>query len=902
MKIAPLVLTFFPFLSVFAQSPDSTNLTFMDYNNPREYILADVTITGVKYLQPAYLVNISGLSIGQEISIPGDDITKAIDKFWEFGLFSDVKVLLKKTEGLNAFLEIQLTEQPRLTKSRIHGVNKSETTDLEELIKLKPGSQVTDNVINNTKTAIRKHYVDKGFYNCDISATQKADTGAINKVFLDIYVDKKDKVRISEILFEGNTAYLDKRLRRVMKKTKQVSPNIFKPSKYIEKDYREDKTKLIAFYNENGYRDAKILNESLEPTSDKRIALVLKIEEGLKYYIRDIQWVGNTKYPGEFLNRVVGMKKGDSYDQNRLQERLFSDEDAVTSLYMDEGYLFFSVDPVEQKIIKAQTAAIPADCPHAPENYFKQIADWFKHDKNPETCPGDSIDLQMRISEGSPATVNKVIIKGNTKTNEHVVRRELRTRPGELFSKSDIIRSVRELATLGHFNPENISPNPIPNPADGTVDLEYGLEERANDQLEVSGGWGGYGFVGTVGIRFSNFSARNMFDPKAWRPVPTGDGQSLSVRAQSNGKYYQAYNLSFVEPWFGGKKPNNFSFSLYHTVTKNYYATRTAETADDYFKVNGASLGLGKRLKWPDDYFILYTELGYQQYHLNDWGSSFFMSTGYFNILSFKATITRSSQDQMIYPRKGSVFTLGVQVTPPYSAFRKDYSWLLSASQKNSVRSEVLTGDSTATDAVIETAIQDRELAAKYKWIEFHKWTFNSTWYTSLVGNLVLAVKAELGYLGFYNAKIGPSPFEKYDMGGSGMYSYNPYGSDIVALRGYEEGSITPQTTIVSNGTSKAIDNGNIYTKFSLELRYPFSLNQSATIYGLTFFEGGNCWQDFKEFNPFLVKKSVGVGVRAFLPMFGMLGVDWGYGLDYQPGDDKATHGGEFHFIMGQQF
>jgi outer membrane protein insertion porin family len=475
-----------------------------------------------------------------------------------------------------------------------------------------------------------------------------------------------------------------------------------------------------------------------------------------------------------------------------------------------------------------------------------------------------------------------------------VIRRELRTRPGELFSKSDIIRSVRELATLGHFNPENIVPNPIPYPSDGTVDIEYNLEERANDQLEVSGGWGGYGFVGTVGIRFSNFSIRNILKLDEWRPVPTGDGQSLSIRAQSNGKYYQAYNLSFMEPWFGGKKPNNFSVSLYNTVTKNYYTTQTAATADDYFKIYGASIGLGKRLKWPDDYFVLYSELSYTRYHLNDW-PYFFISTGFSNTLSLKATITRSSQDQMIYPRKGSVFTFGVQVTPPFSLLKSDNFWLLSDREKNQARMEVLGEDSTSTNAAIDAEIHSREQSNKYNWIEYHKWTFNGTWFTSLIGNLVLAVKTEFGYLGYFNSNIGSSPFEKFKVGGSGMYSYNLYGADIISLRGYEEGALTPKN-------SDKIDNGNVYTKFSMELRYPVSLNQSATIYGLAFFDGGNAWQTFKEFNPFNLKRSVGVGVRAFLPMFGMLGVDWGYGLDPQPGETKLRHGSEFHFMMGQNF
>jgi outer membrane protein insertion porin family len=889
-KIAAILLSFLPFLTSFSQTSDTAEIDFIDYNAPREYVIADISITGVRYLQPAYLVNISGLTIGQSVMIPGDDITKAIDKFWTFGLFSDVKIILKKTEGKNAWLEVQLTEQPRLTRARIHGIKKSETTDLEELIKLKPGSQVTDNVINNVKTVIRKHFEEKGFYNCTTKVVQKVDTNAINKVFLDIYVNKKTKVRIEEIAFEGNEAYTDERLRRTMKKTKQVSINFFKPSKFIEKDYKEDKTKLTDFYNEDGYRDMKIQDESLVHTSDKKIALALTLDEGEKYFIRNIQWVGNTKYTGEFLDRILGMKKGDVYNQKMIQERLFSDEDAITSLYMDEGYLFFSVDPVEQKIEIDTIMEVSKS-----GNWFQKNMNflWFiKADSVPREVR--AIDLEMRVSEGLPATINRVIIKGNTKTNEHVVRRELRTRPGELFSKSDIIRSVRELATLGHFNPENIVPNPIPNPADGTVDIEYNLEERANDQLEVSGGWGGYGFVGTVGIRFSNFSIRNVLKLDEWRPVPTGDGQSLSVRAQSNGKYYQAYNLSFMEPWFGGKKPNNFSVSLYHTITKSYSSVKTAATADDFFKIYGASIGIGKRLKWPDDYFVLYSELSYQRYHLNDW-AYFFITTGYSNILSLKATITRSSQDQTIYPRKGSVFSFGVQLTPPFSAFKPDDFWLLTDQEKNDARMDVIGEDSTATNAAILAEIHSREQANKYNWIEFHKWTFNAAWFTSIVGNLVFAVKAEFGYLGYYNTNIGSSPFEKFKVGGSGMYSYNLYGADIVSLRGYEEGSLTPKN-------EQGIDNGNVYTKFSMELRYPVSLNPSATIYGLTFFDGGNCWQEISEFNPFQLKRSVGVGVRAFLPMFGMLGVDWGYGLDPQPGEVKKQHGSEFHFIMGQNF
>ena len=860
---------------VTGQNPDSAISGYFDYEKPRDYTIADITITGVKYLQTNYLVNLSGLAVGQEISIPGEKITQAIEKFWNLGLFSDVKVIAAKIEGRAVFLEFRLTEQPRLTKITISGLKKNDTKDVEEKIKLKPGNQITENVLNNTVTIIKKHFIEKGFFKCKVNIIQKADTSSGNRVYLEILVDKGKRVKISDIDFVGNEAFTDSRLLRTMKKTKQQSINFFKPSKYIDEQYKEDKKNLIAFYNKNGYRDAKIVEEKLVDLNNKRIGLSLKIEEGIKYYIRNVTWVGNAKHSSASLSQVLGMKKGDVYDQSQMDKRLFSDDDAVTSQYMDEGYLFFSIDPVEAKI------------------------------------EGDSIDLEMRVSEGNPAVINKILIKGNTKTNEHVIRREIRTIPGDLFSRTDIIRSVRELAAMGHFNPENIVPNPLPNLADGTVDIEYSLEERSNDQLEVSGGWGGYGFVGTIGLRFANFSARKMLDPKAWRPVPTGDGQTLSVRAQTNGRYYQAYNISFVEPWFGGKKPNSFSTSFYYTVTKPYRQFGD-ERSSSYFRVLGASVGLGKRLTWPDDYFVLYNELEFQQYHLNDYGTNFVISNGYSYVIDYNITLSRSSQDQMIYPRRGSSFSLGLKITPPYSAFMEDNFWEISAAEKLAIRDEISNQYPDLTEVQVlqytATEIESRENSNKFKFIEYHKWTFNGTWYTSLIGNLVMAAKSEFGFLGFYNPDIGASPFEKFDVGGSGMMGYNLYGTDIVALRGYADGTLTPQSIVKRNGQNVSIDDGNLYVKYSLELRYPFSLNPSATIFGLVFLEGGNAWSKFNEFNPFSIKRSAGVGIRAFLPMFGMLGIDYGFGFDLPNTDlrsdelKRGYHGGEFHFIMGQQF
>jgi outer membrane protein insertion porin family len=863
------------FLFALPLSGQVTSPEYMNYETARTFVIKDITISGVKFLQTNYLTNISGLFVGQEVDIPGEQISSAINKYWELGLFSDVKITATKIEGRDIYLDIYLAEQPRIGRINIEGLNKNDTKDVQEKIKLRPGNQLTENVLNNTKTIIKKHFVDKGFFKVKIDFIQKADTAPGNRVFLDVIVDKGKRVKISDIEFTGNEAFTDSRLRRTMKKTKQKSLNIFKPSKYIDEEYKEDKKKFIAFYNKNGYRDAKILEEKLIDLNNKRIGLELTIEEGRKYYLRNITWVGNTKHPSQALARVLNMNKGDVYDQEYLNKRLREDDDAVLSQYMDEGYLFAGVDPVEINI------------------------------------DGDSIDLEVRVVEGSPANINKVTVTGNTKTNEHVIRREIRTVPGDLFSRTNIIRSVRELAAMGHFNPENIVPNIMPNPADGTVDIEYSLEERSNDQLEVSGGWGGYGFVGTIGLRFSNFSARKIMDPKAWRPVPTGDGQTVSVRAQSNGRYYQAYNLSFVEPWFGGKKPNSFSTSLYYTVT-HPYRRFTDQRQSGFFKVMGASVGLGRRLTWPDDFFVFYTQLGYQRYALKDYPAAFVISDGFSQIIDLNLSLSRSSQDQMIYPRRGSSFTLSLKLTPPWSLFKEDGFWNLSQNERLSIQDEVVQQNTNLPSDQIQALIAEEEYnrinAKKFKFIEYHKWSFDAAWYTTVVKNFVIAARSEFGYLGYYNRDIGPSPFEKFDVGGSGMMGYNLYGTDIVALRGYAEGSLTPTTSIMRGGRPQEINDGNAYVKYTLEFRYPFTLNPSATISGHIFLEGGNAWSKFEQFNPFAIKRSAGFGIRAFLPMFGMLGIDWGYGFDMPNSsittDDRRRgfHGSEFHFTMGQQF
>lgn len=811
-------------------SIDYDTLEVMDYSSPREYVIADVRVSGIEFIQKEVLVSLSGLKAGNTITLPGDEVTDVLKKFWSQGLFADAKITATRIRNDSVWLDIYLTEQSRMSRLTINGIGKSETQDVMEKINLRTGQQVTADIMNNTTRIIKEHFIEKGFLNTDVSISLQEDTLRVNMVQMEVNVNKNGRVKINEIYFEGASAFKESVLRRKMKETKKVNLNIFKASKLIAPKFKEDKAKLIDFYNENGYRDAKILSDSvaISPDMDNRLDLYIRLEEGNKYFFGDIDWIGNTKYPSEFLNAVLGIEKGDIFDQKVLDDRLFIDEDAVNGVYLDNGYLFFQLTPVEVSV------------------------------------EDDTIDFEMRIYEGEIATVNKVIITGNSRTSEHVVRRELRTLPGDKFSKAELIRTVRELANLGHFDPEQIEPNPIPNQSDGSVDIEYKLVERATDQLEVSGGYGAGMLVGTIGIRFSNFAVSRLFDPKAWRPVPSGNGQTLSLRAQTNGKFYQSYNFSFVEPWFGGKKPNSLSVSVYHSkINQNYYSYwNPGSVPDEHMKVTGASLGLGRRLKWPDDFFTLYNAVTYQRYKMKDY-ANFLATNGEFNNFSLTTTIGRNSQTQIIYPRGGSNISLSLQITPPYSLFNPDFNYATAADED------------------------------KYRWVEYHRWMFKADWYHALIGDLVLMTRIHWGYLGHYNDDIGPSPFESFDLGGDGLSGYNLYGRETIAQRGYPNGSLTPR-----KGTQKS---GNVYTKYTLELRYPVSLNPSATIFVLGFLEGGNAWYSIDQFNPFVAKRAAGVGVRAFLPMFGLLGIDWGWGFDTYPGSDEIS-GSRFHFTIGQQF
>ncbi len=814
---------------------------------PKKYEIVDIQVTGIENYDTKVLINLSGLKVGQTITIPGDEITNAIRKYWEQGLFSNVKIEASKIEGKKIYLNITLQERPRLSEIHYFGLKKSEIEALTPKVSMMKGSQVTPYLIDRAEKYIKKYFVEKGFSNVEVNIIQRDDTTHANHVFLDIDVDKKTKVKVRHIVIEGNTIFTKYSVTRAMKKTNERNKiyNFFRTKKYIEEKYREDLAAVVNKYNEKGYRDARILSDTVIKNDNNTVDIKFKIEEGRKYFVGNITWVGNSIYPSDYLDYTLKIKKGDLFNQKKLDKRLSEDDDAVQNLYMDNGYLFSNISPVEIKIYN------------------------------------DTIDLEMRVFEGKQATINEVKVKGNNQTNEHVVRREVRTKPGQLFSKSELVRTVRELAQLGFFDPEKISPDVQPRQEDGTVDIVYNLEEKSNNQLELSGGWGGGMFVGSLGLKFTNFSVRNFFHADEWRPLPTGDGQTVSLRAQTNGSYYQSYSASFTEPWLGGKRPNSLTLSAYYQtqsgVSSSYgynssYSSLsgtnnvTASMVDNtkHLNVAGFSIGLGKRLSWPDDYFAIYTELGFTNYDMLNWRLLSY-PTGTSKTINFKVIFSRNSVDNPLYPRGGSNFSLGLNFTPPFSLFNgKDYS--------------VMT---------------DQE---KFRYVEFHKWNFKSVIFKSIDkgSKLVLMGKYELGYLGYFN-KYAKSPFEKFRLGGDGMSGYNMYGSETIGLRGYENSSLTPVDQLGN-------ENGNVYTKLTLELRYPIALKPSATIFVLTFFEAGNAWQDFGKFSPYDLKNSAGMGVRIYLPIFGLMGIDWGYGFDRSNANPSQISGGQFHFVMGQSF
>ncbi|MBR4586563.1 MAG: outer membrane protein assembly factor BamA [Bacteroidales bacterium] len=830
----------------------------VDYTHPQKYTIAGIEVEGNTYFADQQIISQTGLRPGMQVTVPGDDISNVVRRLWLQRFFEDVSVEIDSLNAArdSAWFRIKILERPRMSRWSFTGVKSGERKDLEERLTLRRGGEFSDYVESTSVDIIKRYYAEKGFLQCAVKTEVQRDSIVKNAIRVNFAVDKGPKVRIRDINFIGNEHVKEFKLARSMKKTKSNKIyNFFSSKKFNEKEYINDKKSAVAAFNEAGYRDARLVRDSIYYVEPGKLGIDLVFEEGDKYYFRDVTWTGNSVYSTDVLNQVVGINKGDPYDVVGMEKHLFGggkqNEMDVTKLYRDNGYLFVNVTPVETNI---------------------------QH---------DSVDVEFRISEGKQATLNNIIINGNDLTNEKVVRRQIFTRPGYLFSQTDFERSIREIASLGQFDPEAIMKeggySMIPNQLDNTVDLVYNVTEKPSSQLEVSGGWGGRTFVATVGVSFNNFSTHRMFEKGAWRPVPLGDAQNLAFRFQTNGTYYTALTASFTEPWLFGKKPTSLNLSAYYTRQTNSYLALNILSHDREMEVFGFAASLGTRLNWPDNYFVLYNGFNWQTYKLTNWYAGYFIfDDGMAHNINYTANLVRNSTDQQIYPRQGSEFSLSLQLTPPFSLLRKyDFD---NDGKKVPVKSwkDVNYDNWSGRD--------------RYRWIEYHKWKFSAANYTKLIGDLVLMSRAQFGYLGYYNRKWGYSPFEGFLVGGDGMSGYYSYGTEVISLRGYENYSLTPYEPSAYNSNGYAYA-GNVYDKFTFELRYPVILQPSSTIYALAFAEGGNCWSDIKKFNPFQIKRSAGVGVRIFLPMVGLLGVDWGYGFD-GPAGSKS----QFHFVIGQQF
>ena len=861
MRLYRLIfLTLFLTLSSSVWAQQSGADVTVDYNNPKKYIVGGVKLEGNEHFSPEQILQLTGLQEGMEVTVPSEEMTNIVKRLWGQRFFDDVSVVIDSLAPTRdtAFFKIAIIERPRVSRWTFSGVKSGEEKELLERLNFRRGGEFSDYVAKTSTDIIKRYYKEKGFYNVKVDVNTKRDSVIKSAIRVQFAVDKGQKVKIKKITFNGVENVKESKLVRSMKKTRDARlQNFFSSKKFQEKEYENDKRALLTAFNEAGYRDARIVKDTMYYIEPNRLQIDFEIDEGKRYYFRDITWTGNSIYSSENLNEVLKIGKGDVYDMVTMQKRLFGggkqSEYDVTKLYRDNGYLFFNIQPVEMNV------------------------------------EGDSVDVEMRISEGKPATLNNIVINGNDLTNERVIRRQVFTRPGYLFSQSDFERSIREIASMGQFDPEAIMGeggySVIPNQMNNTVDLVYNVTEKPSSQLELSGGWGGNTFVATVGVSFNNFSTRRFFDKSAWRPVPLGDAQNLSVRFQTNGTYYTSLSASFSEPWLFGKKPTSLNMSLYYTRQTNSYIYYNILNNDEYMEVYGFAAGLGKRLKWPDNYFVLYNQLSWQTYRLQNWAYQFLFNTGISHNLSYTLSLSRNSTDQQIYPRTGSDFSVSLQLTPPYSLLRKKDYGLLDED-----------GNPTKVDSWKKIDYNYQSSQDRYKWIEYHKWSFKGAIYSKLVGDLVLMARAQFGYLGYYNRNWGYSPFEGFRVGGDGMSGYDTYGSEIVSLRGYENYSLTPQAMSSYNSTGNYYA-GNVYDKFTVELRYPVILQPQSTIYALLFLEGGNCWSDIRDFNPFQIKRSAGVGVRIFLPMIGLLGVDWGWGFD-----DPVNGGSQFHFVIGQQF
>ncbi len=876
-KILPVLVLIAACATAFsasAQSPTNDTIYAPDiiYSPiPKVYEIAGIKVSGVSNAEDYVIIGYSGLSVGERIEIPGSAITTAVKRFYKQGLYSKVEITLEKVVGDKAWLEISLKEQPRMSEIRFTGVKGGEKKDLLERLGVEKGQQLTPNIVQRIRQVVQKYYEGKGFKNVVVTSTQQPDLSQENYDYLTVNVDRQNKVKVHKIYINGNNVLSDRKFKNTMKKTNENHDilNLFKQKKFIDTDYADDKIRIIEKYNELGYRDAEIVSDSIVKFDDKEVDVYITVDEGDKYYIRDINWVGNTVYSTEYLNQLLGIYPGDVYNQKRLNKRTNEDDDAVANLYLDNGYLFFNLVPIEQNV------------------------------------SNDSISLQMRIYEGQPAKINKVVINGNDQLYEKVIRRELRVKPGDLFSKRELMNSAREIAASGHFDPETMGINPQPNESDGTVDIIFDLEQKANDKVQLSLGWGQTGVTGQVALQFSNFSIKNLFNPSTYRGIiPRGDGQTFSISVQTNAKYYQSYSISFFDPWLGGRRPNSFSFSLdysrstgvnsrfynqsYYNSYANYYsyygygsyntnysqyAYQDAYDPNKVLQLAGVSAAYGTRLTWPDEYFQFQVSLAYRWYYLKNWDYLRFMQTGSANSIVLGLSLSRTTVDNPIYPRRGSNFGLSLQMTPPWTKMRKGHDWETLAYK---------------ADQLYDSKAQ----AELYKWIEYWKLKFQSKTFTPLTnpdGNwtLVLMTRADFALLGSYN-KYVKSPFETFYFGGDGMTGSYTYATETVGMRGYENGQFTPY-----NYEAYA------YAKYTFELRFPFMLQPNTTIFALAFAEAGNAWTSINKFAPFNLKRSAGVGIRLYLSMLGFLGIDWGYGFDKVWG---TRGGGNLHFVLGQEF
>lgn len=872
-KILTPLLVFFAAISAAGTSAQALNdtvyrPTVVFTGLPRTYEIAGIKISGASNYEDHLILGFAGLKVGDRITIPGQEINAAARRLWRQALFSNVSIAVEKTVGDKVWLELNLRQQPRISKINYYGLKRGEQKDVEERLKLMKGNHITPNIVNRAKEIVKKYYADKGFGNAEVRINLIDDISAPNEVIVDIKVNRNDKVKVHKIYVEGNVVMSDRAVKSAMKKTNENGNllNLFKQKKFVESDYHDDLNRIIDKYNEKGYRDARIVKDSVARYDEKKVDVFLTIEEGKRYYINDITWVGNTIYSSDMLDEILGMHKGDVYNQKLLNKRVSEDDDAIANYYMNRGYLFYNLMPIEKNI------------------------------------NGDSIDIEMRMMEGPQARINNVVINGNDRLYEKVIRRELRVRPGDLFSKDDLMRSAREIAQTGHFNPETMDIRPEPNEENGTVDIVFNLESKANDQLELSLGWGQSGIIGKVGVKFTNFSIKNLLYPKSYKGlIPQGEGQTLSISAQTNARYYQAYSFSFLDPWFGGKRPNQFTISGYYSrqtgVNSSFYNSNwqnpyyysgsglgnmgssaygdyyqsSIENAYDPNKVLqmvGVTVGLGKRLSWPDDWFSFQATLTYNWYYLKNWDYLYYMNNGTSNALVLGLSLSRNSIDNPMFTRSGSAFSLDLNLTPPASLFgKRDWKRL---AEENTTSSK-------------------KQL---YRWIEYWKLRFKSRTYTPLINpdgqyTLVLMTRADIGLLGSYNRYL-KSPFETFYVGGDGMSGTYTYATETIGLRGYDNGALTPYTR-----------EGYAYTRFGLELHFPFLLQNSTTIYGLIFAEGGNAWNNVKDFEPFSLKRSAGAGVRIILPMVGLMGIDWAYGFDKVYGERGGSH---FHFVLGQEF